>query len=693
MHDRSAPLCAPRRSSPHACWPAPRAASPRALFGTLALVFALGACDDATSEADPSVGVGADAGVEDAGSADAGGADAGGDADHADTPLPPEPEWCESDTTHLWNPDSDELELFPDGTTLVDDPSSPTGMRVEVTSENSPWIESMPDVLRAAVDGLNAMSGFGTQGGFILRFSAPVAPPPRGANASVEDAGWQLWHVDGDAAQRVPFEIDAFEDNRSFVLYPLQPLPRNADIVLALTRDARDAMNDCIAPSAATRALLVGDDDARSPAHRDRYLDGLDAIGLPIQDVSALTVFRTHDDIGAARAAAEEIATLAPDWDAFGDCEPFDEGWVECTAEITLRDYRNDTGYVAEGVDVRTWSAPLTVWMPAERSGPLPAIIYGHGLNSKRSEGRSVVREIADVPRIVFALEALQHGDHPSVPPDDSLEDAFRFLGIDLANFSLDAFAARGNFEQTALDRLQLLRAILSHPDLDDDGVVDVDTREIAYVGASLGAMMGPQFLALQSEIEAAVLTIGGARVLSVATGSSLLDDYESIITLIVGSRELFDRLVPIAQHVIDPADPGLWSPLVLHQRLDDAVPPSLLAQVGLFDDVVPPVSGRILGRALDLPLVGEERQNVELLARTPALPLAGNFAQGERTLGFFQFDRVTRDGLVREATHTRTALSDEGTLQMRHFLNTWGERTPPEILDPYEVLGTPELE
>ena len=648
----------------------------------LAAACALAACGDDAAPATPD-DVGSDAAT---GAADAGGPtpDAGADVE------PVEPSWCVSPTAHLWDPGSAELDLFPDGTTLIEDPDTPTGVRVLLDAESAGWVTEVPDLLADAVEGVNALSGFGSQGGYLLRFSAPVVGPPQGANATVDDAGWQLWVVDGESATRVPFETDIFEDNTTFILYPLQPLPLGAQAVLAVTTAAEDAEGGCIAPAEATRDLLTG--RGTRAEHSARYIDALGAVGLTPSEISALTVFRTHNDIGPSIDAAREIAGLDVGWDDFGDCVPFEEGMVECTARITLRDYRNADGYISEGVTQQTWQAPLTVWLPEERSGPLPAVIFGHGLNGDRDQGRDAARRLVDGPRAVFALDALEHGDHPSVPADSALESAFRFLGLDLDNLSLDAFAARGNFEQTALDRLQLLRAILTNPDIDGDGTDDIDPDAVAYFGVSLGAIMAPQFLALQSDVDAAVLSVGGARLLTVATGSSLLADFDGLIALVVGSRELFDRLVPIAQHVVDPADSGVWAPLVMHRRLDDATPPSVLAQVALSDEVVPPLSGRALGRALDVPIVGEERAPIELLEPAPEVPLVGNFAEGARTAGFFQFDRITRGGEVTAATHVPTATSPEATLQLKHFFETWEAGGAPEILDPYVELMTPPL-
>jgi len=69
-----------------------------------------------------------------------------------------------------------------------------------------------------------------------------------------------------------------------------------------------------------------------------------------------------------------------------------------------------------------------------------------------------------------------------------------------------------------------------------------------------------------------------------------------------------------------------------------------------------------------------------------------GNEEDGTVTAAYFQFDRV---GVTnpRPATHAGVPFSEEGRLQATHFFDTWLDGGAPEIIDPYEVLGTPELE
>ena len=245
----------------------------------------------------------------------------------------------------------------------------------------------------------------------------------------------------------------------------------------------------------------------------------------------------------------------------------------------------------------------------------------------------------------------------------------------------------RGNFDQTTLDRLRLLRLLREQPDLDGDGIPELDPSRIGYLGISLGAILGPELLALDGDIEGAVLSVGGARLMSIVTESGILADFEELITALVGSPEHFDRLVTVAQHIVDPVDSGGWATHVLRDRYDDAPAPHILLQVGMHDDVVPPVSGHMLARAFAAPHLEPVVEAVSLLEVIDEEPLVGNGPDGE-TVAFFQFEEVTRNGETGPAYHVATPSSDEGKLQLQHFLETWAVDGIPEVVDPYRVLS-----
>lgn len=610
-------------------------------------------------------------------------ANAPGDEDAADLP----PEWCDGATAHRWDREAaEDVDLFPDGLMEVADPTSPTGVRLSVQSDRAPWVAEAPPLLADAVTSLEDLSGFGTLGGMLLRFDAPVIDVPADADASLSGEGWILVDLETPDLTRVPFEAVVLEDGLSVMLWPLRPMRTGARHALVVTTAALAADGGCIAPADPTRALLWGTpDDPILAEAAPRYRAAVADLGLRPDDVSALSVFTTHNDIDVVRAVAEAEAEVPVSWTSDADCRPRGD-LLECGLTLTVRDHRDERGLIDPDRQPVEAEIPVTIWLP-DLDGRYPVVLYGHGLGSSRSEGYRVASEMGDEKYALVAMEAVEHGDHPSAAGGDSGDDALRFLGIDLSTVSIRPRVIRGNFDQTTLDRLRLARLLREHPDLDGDGAADLDPDRMGYLGISLGAILAPQLLSLDGGLDGAVLSVGGARLMSIVTDSAILTDYEDLIIALVGSRERFDRLVAVAQHVVDPVDPGVWATHVLRDRFDDAPAPSVLVQVGMADEVVPPSSGHALARALDLPHLEPVVEPVALLVVIDEEPVVANLVDGA-TGAFFQFDQVTRDGTRGPARHVATPTSNEGALQLQTFLETWVRDGEPQIIDPYRALS-----
>lgn len=601
-------------------------------------------------------------------------------------------EWCEGTTTHRWDPAATEdPDLFPDG--LLEDPddSSPTGRRIVMTEERAPWLAAAPDLLKEGFAALDGTSGFGTNGGILLRFDGAVGEVPSGDTASLESTGWMLASFGDEGPERVPFEAEVLEDGLTVVLWPLVPLPLGTEVALVVTTAAPAADGGCIAPAETTKALLTGELPAGAPADAAaRHQAAVAALGLQPDQVSALSVFTTHDETGTFRELAATMRDEPVAWIGEPSCTERTHNTM-CDATITVLDTRNERGLIDPTVTPTEAEIPVRIFTPNEGEGPWPVVIYGHGLSSRRSEATRVADARTGEGYAVVAMEAVLHGDHPTSEGGGS-DAALAFLGLDLTGLKMDPLVLRGNFDQTNLDRVRLMELIRQDGDFDGDGVAELDGSRMGYLGISLGAILAPQLLAVTPELEGAVLSVGGGRLLSIVTDTESLSAFEDILGALVGSPERFDRLVPVAQHVVDPADSALWGAHLLQDRFDDGLPPSILMQVAMEDEVVPKTSGHALARAIGLPHMAPVAERVDTLTVTENNPVAGNL-EGDRTAAFFQFDRVsTGRGRVEAATHVGTPTSPEGELQMLEFLQSWLEEGTPVAVDPYAELGTAPL-
>ena len=230
---------------------------------------------------------------------------------------------------------------------------------------------------------------------------------------------------------------------------------------------------------------------------------------------------------------------------------------------------------------------------------------------------------------------------------------------------------------------------------MDGDELPDLDMERLAYVGISLGAIMGPQLLALSGRFSAAALIVGGARFTSIVENGA---DYELLYLVfeeVLGSADETARALPVIQTAVDAGDGVNFAPHVLGQRIDlqGGSAPHILMNSALGDTTVPPEAAFCLARALGCPVVGEDRFGEGSLPVVEA-PVQGNLGSGEITAGFMQMDRATTgEGAVELANHDNGSHCAETLNQEWTFLSTWLESGLPVIEDPYVALGTRPLE
>lgn len=573
---------------------------------------------------------------------------------------------------------AEHVRVYPDDALLVEDPSSPTGMRVDTSGDRAPWSQGLPPALEPLLAAVDVLSGFGHNGAVLLSFDGDV-----GALAGVTEvpsATDPLQLLDLDSGERVPIRAELGDDGRHVMVQPLRPLVAGTEHGLVLTTAHLSSAGDCVSPAWALREILVGEGEL---AHLSpRYAELAAAAGIEIDQISAATVFTTHDDLGVMVDAAADIRGRSYTWTEAPTC---DED-RECRGVFDAWDYRQDD-WLQDATPTEAWSLEVRAWMTGLGPGPHPTVIYGHGMNGSRNDGAVWADILNPLGIAVVASDAMRHGDHPTA--GGSGASGANFLGIDLSAGVLDGLALRGNFNQTTLDRLQLIELLKANPDLDGDGLDDVDPDQLAYVGVSLGGLLGSSLLALSEDLELGALPVGGGHLVVFATESDLTELLLPFFAAVLGSQDVFDRFLPVLQSVMDPADPASFAPMVARRvRV-----PHLLLPVAQQDEVVPPAAGRALARALALPHVPPVDLAVPLLPSVASTPASGTWVDGTVTAGFFQLDRVSRDdGMVEPATHDNTPRSPEGRLLVEHFLETWLATGLPEVIDPYVALGTEPL-
>lgn len=593
-------------------------------------------------------------------------------------------------TIGLWNPLADDLHQWPDPTLLREDSSRATGYSLFVDETRfAPLLARFAGYAPIFTEDLSELDGFGSTSGIFFRFGRAFDADalPNGLSTANPDAGIGL-AILGDDVRLVPVETETTDGGATLMMRPLRPLPQRTWVVAFVTRALTDAAGGCLEPSEGTAALLA-DPDARTA----EALAALASLDVDTSQIVALSVYPVGTLTDESIAVAADVATL----------EPTPTGDITCTDETLFRrcelafeaiDYR-DEERIHRGVSrARTHVLPVTVWLPLDGDGPFRTIVWGSGLGSGRDQGNRLAGFAAPRGFATIAIDAVSHGQHPDAAgeSDDTLATTIRFFTIgDIEERALFPLRLRDNFRQSAWEKLQLVRLVQTGIDLDGDEVADLDAERLAYLGVSLGGIMGSEPLALSGAFDAAVLVVPGGRVSSIIGESELFGSLTRLLRPRGTTDGDVDRFFPVLQTLLDPGDATVWGRHVQVERLVGEQSPDVLAGIALDDEVVPNVASWTLMRAMELPLVGAELRPVVGIANVAA-PVSANGIDG-RTAGFLQFD-VIRDGeTIEAATHDNVGDSEQGLHAWLTFLEAHFEDGRGVIEDPYVATGLPHAE
>lgn len=600
---------------------------------------------------------------------------------------------CQGPIAYRYAPSNGlQFTTFPDDYWTRDEQGQPTGLQVDFPADRAPWIAPAPPILRFAMQDLQTLDGWGTQAGVTLQFTAPITTLPSYATPSTAD-DLQMWDLTANPPALVPFEVETTDEGKTLIAWPLRPLQPRHQHALLLRRPPGAMDSACVAQPPALTDLLFDTASADAPTlrMRPRYQQALKALNLQGQDVSAMVLFTTQSTWQKSLDIAKDIASRDYKWASKPVCKA-EKRYQRCDLTLQAADYRAGRT-VADGKPVAWYTLPVALWLPLDTPPPWPVMIFGHGLGSPRTQAKELADRAAPAGFATIAIDAVRHGEHPAGANPGTIGALLGFFAISTESLAVDGLQLRDNWRQSTYDKLQLLRAIAAHPDLDDDGKAELRADKIAYVGVSLGGIMGPEFLALQDRVSAAVLSVPGARV------GTIIRDSEQFGPLIAalkpdgyGDGDVA-RFFPILQTLLDAGDSGVYAPFVLRDRLLPGMAPQLLMQMAIPDEIVPNSATRALARAMDIPHAAPVVQPVELLQVLPALPAVGNLATG-LTAALFQFDRLREDpdGKVQPASHSDLPGSEEAVYQDLVFLQAWLQDGVGKIVDPLLEMQTPPL-
>lgn len=595
-------------------------------------------------------------------------------------------QFCSGNRKVMYDPlHPSEMWSFPDDFYTKPDNDSPTGRVVDLSEAKAPWTTNLSPLFADSINEMSTRSGFARLGSVVIRFTGPVSAGPLSAEEALSSTDIMWYDTSASPPERVAFSVITSEFQNQLILKPIKPLRANAEQTIVVSTDFTDIDGNCTAPADVIKDIIRGTATEPYLDKQEQTQVAIDKLGLERSNISHILTYTTHDDLQVFSDIAQSIPDQDYHWDTDITC--YDGNPIHCERSFIANDYLDDEA-LSDSEIHNQWSIPVQIWLPKDLEPPYSTIIYGHGLNSRAQEATGFASRMSELGVAVVAIDAMRHGQHPSADPDAALP-ALDFLGLNLSNFQFDARGLRGNFDQSALDRLQLLALLKQDGDLDGDGTLDVEADNILYYGVSLGGLMGPHILA-NSDIGAGVLFVAGGDLPVFTTDTTTIEGLDTLLQELIGPPDVFNRMIPLMQTSVDSADPAVWGAHVLHNRFNGHPAPDLLFPVCLTDDTVPPATAQALAHGLGLPQMTPVLDEVPLLEIVEA-PLQQNLGDGA-TGAYFQMDRISSEDTVISSTHHNLSHSPEGRLMAEHFLLThWAGQT--EILNPYQELNTPILE
>jgi hypothetical protein len=588
------------------------------------------------------------------------------------------------------------LTPYPSNRWTRPDPTSKTGLRVDLRPETTNDIFTRDPTFANTVASLDRLDGFSTLGPFIINFSEEIVPEG-------SERGIALVDVDDVSPSRgrpmpvvtvyyTTTDSDATVSDYTLFVHPAEPLRPRTRYALVVGGEGIQAKSGVrVRATEETRALLQEGGEPGDYAQSVRRALPLveEATGWKRGGFALATVFTTESVRDVVQAlAVERRASPAPRLAA-----PFTVQQKGTAPDLRVRfvgrydapelrrpkpngtwDVASEKPVVQSNVALETY----LVFSDATKSGPRPIVIFGHGLGDDKDGTWGTAERLAELGVAVIGIDAPEHGSRSDPPTKDGKSDLFQsvtgFFAANPDTKTFDLEKVRDNFRQMASDQLELVRFINSLATLDllpvgaPDGIPDLDVTKILYLGHSFGSVLGPTIGALAPEILAACWNVGGDGLTTLIRDSGLFSLFIDAFRPPGTPKSEVAKFFAITQAIMDPGDPANYARFATLEPLEGVQSwraKDVLIQEVKEDRIVPNTSTEILARALGLVQVGPITHEVPAMARV-AGPVTANLPSGA-TGGLVQYE--VANGTT--ATHGDLIFSPEAKKQYVDFFRT----------------------
>jgi len=288
-----------------------------------------------------------------------------------------------------------------------------------------------------------------------------------------------------------------------------------------------------------------------------------------------------------------------------------------------------------------TEDVPFVLTIPAGADlARLPVVISHHGFNASRTTGFVLADTAGRAGWAVLAIDAYQHGERAASADDRihamrgdvdgpdgfsetaKLDVSMRVFGLAGTDSDMTLFPGfpLAAFEQFAADSMATVRFVrdgdLTALRSADPMLASLafDRDRIAFVGNSMGAVVGTSVAVAEPDVDAIVLDVlPGSIVDTLVESAEFRPLTETLLLPILAvdgefdeqSRALvFDPTVDLFRWVLEPVDPLALAPYLVHERVAGPAP-DLLIQLAGHDEVAAPAASESVVAAAGVPAVG----------------------------------------------------------------------------------------
>jgi dienelactone hydrolase len=569
----------------------------------------------------------------------------------------------------------------------------PTTGRVDVPA--APWDSAVEAEAKGRLSELDGASLSGSQ---LFEFTAPLNA------ATITEANVKLYQL-GASPVLVPATVELLLDKQHLVVTPKSGrLAEKTSYALVISKDVQDALGQppAIMPighflRSQTPVLVDGksqihaidDHDAvKLENSRQELVAALDTLGRdrilaawPFTTMSVKEPLVTLRNLSTALGTSPNPANVTKQTptQALGEfligigsifnVSSVYHGTIETAnfMDPKLRTWRGDGGHAIENVR-------FTMTMPKSTStGPVPVVIFGHGLVTERRFVLAVGDALAAKGYAAISIDFPYHGSRTYcakggpisvVDPSDgslaSLEpceagttcndegrcvDAqgngnhlamFPVISMPIASgamfLEIEHIAnSKDHFQQALVDLGALDRALrlgnwqqhIGRP---------IDTTRIYYAGQSLGGIMGAVFLGTNPDIKRAVLNVPGANLVPMFDDSQFFSaQLDAFFTRQKVSRESFEgrRFITVAKWFMDKVDPQHYGEIIGNR--------ALMLQMATLDMIIPNTNTKVLEQVTHAPRRDYIAEHAFL-----TIPIEPEYLRGTRDLASFLSGELT---------------------------------------------------